>query len=737
MRDPEGAKFLFRLAKSARKAWAGLAAVTQDAEDVLSTDLGRAVIANSATQILLRQAPQAIARVADEFRLSAGERQLLLSARRGEGLLAAGPSSRVSFQALASPGRALPLHERPGRDRPDAGRPAGRGRSGLARRGRRGRPGGPAAMTSGLVSLPGPGPSPAPPGGPAGRYLTNPGGYTGHLARLLLAALAHYGPVAGPLLAVAVTAVIAGRAWLRRRQHAAFAEAARQVTVLAPPQAGPAGAAALWGHLTGLLRPAWARWWHGQPHLGWEYAWAGGDAAGMSIRLWVPGTIPPGLIERAVEAAWPGAHTVTAPAGPPLPPEAVVAGGTLRLARPDILPLSTSHDPEAPLRALAGAAAGLADGEHAVLQVLARPVTGARLRKARRAARKQRSGQSARITSRLLDLASPGHGTSRTRAAGRADPDLAAEIRETTAKLAGPQWETLIRYAVATTAPVQARDGAAAGRGGPPPRSRRPGSAAWPTPSPRPPPCSPGGTGSPAAAFATPPRDRLPAAGQGRPAVGAGTGGDRPAARRPVAARPGPRRGTRRPAAARHPAPRPRRPPARSFRRRAAAPGRPGGPRRPPPPADLRADRHRQDQSLIAGQILADADAGRGVVFIDPKGDAVTDVIARLPEASAGKVVLFDPGDTRHAAAVPERAARRRVRHRHRHDRGQRHRDLPADLRRVLGTQDRRHLPRRVPDPARLGAARRPGWSPSPTSPRCSATTPPASASPPGSATRS
>ena len=37
--------------------------------------------------------------------------------------------------------------------------------------------------------------------------------------------------------------------------------------------------------------------------------------------------------------------------------------------------------------------------------------------------------------------------------------------------------------------------------------------------------------------------------------------------------------------------------------------------------------------TLIAGQILADADAGRGVVFIDPKGDAVLDVIARLPEA--------------------------------------------------------------------------------------------------------
>ena len=65
------------------------------------------MIANSATQILLRQAPQAITKVAAEFRLSAGERALLLSARSGEGLLAAGPSARVSFQALASPAEHL------------------------------------------------------------------------------------------------------------------------------------------------------------------------------------------------------------------------------------------------------------------------------------------------------------------------------------------------------------------------------------------------------------------------------------------------------------------------------------------------------------------------------------------------------------------------------------------------------------------------------------------------------
>ena len=107
MRNPEGAKFLFRMAKAARKHWAGLAVVTQDAEDVLGSDLGRAVIANAATQVLLRQAPQAIDLAADAFRLSAGEKALLLSAGRGEGLLACGPSARVSFQALASPAEHL------------------------------------------------------------------------------------------------------------------------------------------------------------------------------------------------------------------------------------------------------------------------------------------------------------------------------------------------------------------------------------------------------------------------------------------------------------------------------------------------------------------------------------------------------------------------------------------------------------------------------------------------------
>jgi len=490
--------------------------------------------------------------------------------------------------------------------------------------------------------------SPAP-GGPAGRYLTNPGAFTSHLARLLLALLQHYGPVAGPLLATVVAGVLAGRQWLHRRQHAAFTAAARTVTVLAPPQADPGGAGALWGHLTGLLRPPRARLWHGQPHLGWEYTWAGGTTAGLAIRLWVPGTIPPGLIERAVEAAWPGAHTRTAPASPPLPPGALTAGGTLRLARPEILPLSVSHDLDAPLRALAGAAASLGDDEHAILQVLARPVTGARLRKARRAARKQRAGQPARLTSRLLDLASPGgHARSGSRwAASRSDPELAAEIRETTGKLAGPQWETLIRYAVATNAaPVpdgagrwQARAAAAqqaarlrglahalasatalytgrnwlARR-----RLRRPATAIA---SRR----LPGGdllSVPELAAIA-----RLPA----DPALpGLARAGARAVAPPPAIPVPGPH--TRPLGISDAGAPRPVGLAVADARHHLRICGPTG----------------TGKTTLIAGQILADAEAGRGVVFIDPKGDAVTSLLARLPETAAGKVVLFDPGDARH-----------------------------------------------------------------------------------------
>ncbi|NNH75671.1 DUF87 domain-containing protein [Nocardia uniformis] len=96
-----GGEFLFRAAKSFRKHWAGLTVATQDCADVLATELGKAIVANSATQVLLRQAPQAIDEIATAFALSDGERGFLLAADRGQGLLSVG-TDRTVFASVAS-----------------------------------------------------------------------------------------------------------------------------------------------------------------------------------------------------------------------------------------------------------------------------------------------------------------------------------------------------------------------------------------------------------------------------------------------------------------------------------------------------------------------------------------------------------------------------------------------------------------------------------------------------------
>jgi Type IV secretion-system coupling protein DNA-binding domain len=460
---------------------------------------------------------------------------------------------------------------------------------------------------------------------PVGRFLSHPSQILARFAHAVLSAVVACGPWVGPLLLAAAAAVLAARVWLRRRQHAAFTAGARTVTVLAPPQADAAGGETLWGNLAGLMRPPWARFWHGQPHLGWEYTWT---PAGMTISLWVPGTVPPGMAERAIEAAWPGAHTITAPAAPPLPDNAVATGGTLRLARPEILPLKTEHAAD-PLRALAAAGAGLAPGEHAVVQVLARPAAGARLRRARRATRRLRYGQPARPSSRLLDALTPGGPppTAR-RAAARSDPELAADLRAATVKAAGPQWDAQVRYAVATTTAAPASRGRLRGQAHALAsatalyagrnwlarrRLRTPAAeiaarrfrtggllsvpelaclARLPTD-----PAVPGMAR--AGARAVPPPPAIPGPGPAaRPLGVADAGTPRPVA---IAV-----------------------PDARHHMRIIGATG-------------------AGKTTLLLAQLLADAQTGRGVVFIDPKGDAVTDLLPRLPEQVAGKVVLFDP----------------------------------------------------------------------------------------------
>lgn len=91
MRYPDTAQFLWSVVKRARKYYLGLSTITQDVEDFLNQEIGKAVVTNSALRLLLKQSPAAIDRVSQTFYLSQGERQLLLGANIGEGILFAGP----------------------------------------------------------------------------------------------------------------------------------------------------------------------------------------------------------------------------------------------------------------------------------------------------------------------------------------------------------------------------------------------------------------------------------------------------------------------------------------------------------------------------------------------------------------------------------------------------------------------------------------------------------------------
>lgn len=100
-REAPGARFLFRLAKKARKRWTGLTTITQDPGDLLDSPLGQAVVNNASQHLLLRQSPQAIDRVGQAFALTAGERSYLLRCPVGHGLLLTG-EQRIPIGVKAS-----------------------------------------------------------------------------------------------------------------------------------------------------------------------------------------------------------------------------------------------------------------------------------------------------------------------------------------------------------------------------------------------------------------------------------------------------------------------------------------------------------------------------------------------------------------------------------------------------------------------------------------------------------
>ncbi len=102
MKYQDSAQFLYGLAKRARKYYLGVTTITQDVQDFLNSDYGKAIVTNSSIQILLKQHPAAIDQVADVFYLSEGEKQLLLGADVGEGIFFAG-KNHVAIRVIASP----------------------------------------------------------------------------------------------------------------------------------------------------------------------------------------------------------------------------------------------------------------------------------------------------------------------------------------------------------------------------------------------------------------------------------------------------------------------------------------------------------------------------------------------------------------------------------------------------------------------------------------------------------
>ncbi|MET7338971.1 type IV secretion system DNA-binding domain-containing protein [Nonomuraea sp. NPDC005650] len=439
-------------------------------------------------------------------------------------------------------------------------------------------------------------------------------------------------------VAVGVLAVVSVLALARhvvsRIRHQVLAPGARLVTISCPPDSDPQGAQVLWSQLIGLLRPTWKRHLAGQPHLVWEYL---GSASGVRIRLWVPGVVPPGIVEKAVQAAWPGAITTTTPATNPLPPRARTVGGRLMLAQAEHFPLKADHASD-PIRSLLSAMSGLRDDEHALIQVLARPTTGRRLRRAHRAAAVLRGARTSSMLGQVMDeLVS-----SRTHPGelARMFPERAEQVRAILAKAGQPRYQVVIRYAVASSEDDETA------------RGRLRGLAH---------------TLAGVFALFTSGHQYLLRARLFRPHKVTGSrrlssgyllsigelaalahlpwDTDAPGVTR-AGARPIP-------------------PPPAVPRGPGSEPVRvlgdtDSGPQRPValPVADARHHTHVLGgtgvgkSTLLANMVLADAQAGRGALVIDPKGDLIIDILTRLPERSIGKTVVFDPQDSAKPPAI-------------------------------------------------------------------------------------
>ncbi|CAL9330125.1 hypothetical protein SUDANB121_00064 [Nocardiopsis dassonvillei] len=425
-----------------------------------------------------------------------------------------------------------------------------------------------------------------------------------------------------PLTGASVCAVVLG---VRLARHRYLSRQARVVEILPPPEATLENATAFWNHTLGLLKPRWSRWLL-QPHLAMEVI---ASASGVRFQVWVPGTVPPGTVERAVGSAWPGATTATrhlTPGESPLPAGAYTTGGHLRLGRGEVFPLRTRFDDD-PARPLLGALEDLVEGEHALVRVTARPATGWRAAHARQAAAHLHGH--AGMATYLVDALDPAHHGTRARPAML--PGTGDDVRAILTKASSPRLTCDAAYVLTTTHTGEEAKERLRGRAH--------------------------GVASAFAAFTsgTNHLDRrlmiAPAWWAANRFLGHGylltTGELAGIAHLPTDTTvPGLTRAGARPAAPSPAVPR------GGEDTRVIGDADAGTPR-PIAVGVVEARQHTHilgktgsgKSTLLANLVLQDAEAGRAGLVIDPRGDLVTDIIARLPEHAVDKVVLFDPDD--------------------------------------------------------------------------------------------
>ena len=101
MQYEDSASFLRGIVKRGRKYYLGVTTITQDVDDFLETPYGKEIVTNSAIQILLKQHSAAIDLIGQVFYLSEGEKQLLLTAGKGQGIFFAG-QNHVAIEVISS-----------------------------------------------------------------------------------------------------------------------------------------------------------------------------------------------------------------------------------------------------------------------------------------------------------------------------------------------------------------------------------------------------------------------------------------------------------------------------------------------------------------------------------------------------------------------------------------------------------------------------------------------------------